>query len=141
MTDEDIEEYARGQINAAAYSDDIHRCYLFHCNACQRVVPFSLRISYSEACSDGRPAYDFAGTVFGTCTHCNQEQILLSIKVDDFEEDEQEYPVCSCGSDTFVLCMCDRYEGPSGLEGFFDEGVLVGKCETCGTHRTFLYTD
>jgi hypothetical protein len=65
----------------------------------------------------------------------------LSIKRDNYEEDEQEHPVCSCGSDTFVLCMCDRYEGLSGFEGFFDEGVLVGKCETCGTHRTFLYTD
>jgi hypothetical protein len=141
MTHQDIEDYAMEQINAAAYPDDIHRCFLFHCSSCQRVMPFSLRISYSKACGDERPAYDFAGTVNGTCSQCSREQILLSIKIDNYAEEEQEHPVCTCGADTFVLCMCDRYEGPSGLEGFFDEGVLVGKCETCGTHKTFLYTD
>jgi hypothetical protein len=141
MTQQDIEDYAKEQINAAAYPDDIHQCSLFHCSTCQRVMPFSLRISYSEAFDGKRPAYDFAGTVYGTCSKCGQELVLLSIRLDNHAEEEQEHPVCICGSDTFILCMCDRYEGPSGLQGFFDEGVLVGKCETCGAFKTFLYTD
>ncbi len=137
----DLEEYAKEQINAAAYPDDIHRCHLYQCDDCKRVLPFSVRISYSVACDKARPAYDFAGTVYGTCARCKKEQKLFSVTVFNHPEEEQEHPVCSCGSDMFVLCMCERYEGPSGLAGFFDEGVLVGKCETCGTARTFLFTD
>ncbi|MFW9958222.1 MAG: hypothetical protein ACFFCT_09125 [Candidatus Odinarchaeota archaeon] len=141
MTHIDLEEYAKEQINASAYPDDDHRCFLYPCSNCNRVVPFNVRISYSVACDDARPANDFAGTVYGTCIQCNQEQNLFSIKRGNYTEKVQEYPVCSCGSDAFILCMCERYEGPSGLTGFFDEGVLVGKCETCGTFNTFLCTD
>jgi hypothetical protein len=137
----DLEDYAREKINAAAYPDDDHRCFLYSCNNCKQVVPFSIRISYSVACDETRPAYDFAGTVYGTCIQCNQEQKLFGITVNNYPEEEQDHPICSCGSDAFILCMCERYEGPSGLTGFFDEGVLVGKCETCGTLKTFLYTD
>ena len=141
MTHIDLEEYAKEQINAAAYPDDDHRCVLFSCGNCNRIVPFKVRISYSVACDEARPTYDFAGTVHGTCIRCNQEQVLFGIIRDNQPENEQEHPVCSCGSDAFILCMSERYEGPSGLAGFFDEGVLVGKCETCGTFKTFLYTD
>jgi hypothetical protein len=141
MTHIDLEEYAKEQINAAAYPDDEHRCFLYPCSNCERVVPFIVRISYSVACDEARPAYDFAGTVHGTCIRCNQEQKLFGIIRNNHPEEEQEHPVCLCGSNAFILCMCERYEGPSGLAGFFDEGVLVGKCETCGTFKTFLYTD
>jgi hypothetical protein len=140
MTFQDLEEYTKEQINAAAYPDDDHRCFLYPCSNCKRVVPFSVRISYSAACDSARPAYDFAGTVYGTCIQCNQEQILFGITRDNHPEEEQEHPTCSCGSDAFILCMCERYEGLSGLTGFFDEGVLAGKCETCGAFKTFLYT-
>jgi hypothetical protein len=27
------------------------------------------------------------------------------------------------------------------LLGFFDEGVVVGKCVECGTNRALVYTD
>jgi hypothetical protein len=141
MIYQDLEEYAKEQINAAAYPADDHRCYVYPCSNCNKVVLFKVRISYSVACDEARPAYDFAGTVYGTCIQCNQEQKLFSIQRGNYPEEEQEYHVCSCGSDAFILCMCERYEGLSGLAGFFDEGVLVGKCETCGTPKTFLYTD
>ena len=141
MSDNELEEYAKNQINAAAYADDVHTCNHFECGHCNEVVPFTLRISYSDACDDARPAQDFAGTVYGTCGKCGSTDSLFGIIRGRFPETEQEHPVCSCGSDSFFLCMCERYEGAYGLQGFFDEGVIVGKCSTCGILRTFLYTD
>jgi hypothetical protein len=141
MTNDTLEDYGKEQINAAAYSDDVHICTLFSCEHCERISPFSLLISYSTACDRARPAADFAGTVQGTCSQCGTTDVLFGIKRGNHPESETEHPVCSCGSDAFVLCLCERYEGASGLQGFFDEGVLVGKCATCGSHKTFLFTD
>lgn len=141
MTDNDLEEYAKKQINASAYSDDIHICNQFRCKQCADIVPFSLLISYSEACDNMRPAQDFAGTVHSTCSKCGSKGVVLCIKRGEYSEVEQEIPRCSCGSDTFFLSMCERYEGAYGLEGFFDEGVLVGKCSRCGNLKTFLFID
>jgi len=141
MPTDELEDYAKEQINAGAYSDDVHTCTLFRCEKCERTVPFVIEISYSAACDKARPALDFAGTVSGTCGDCGMIQTLFSIKRGDYPEVEQEYPVCSCGSYTYITCLCERYEGASGLQGFFDEGVIVGKCATCGTHRTFLFID
>ena len=141
MIDTDLEAFARKQINAETYPDDVHICNQFRCKQCAEVVPFSLCISYSRACDDARPAQDFAGTVHSTCSKCGSKGIVLSIKRGAFPEEEQETPRCSCGSDSFYLCMCERYEGANGLEGFFDEGVIVGKCSRCGALKTFLFTD
>lgn len=141
LSDNELEEYAKLQINAAAYADDVHICNHFECGQCKEVVPFTLRISYSDACDDARPAQDFAGTVFGTCSKCGSTDSIFGIIRGNWPETEQEHPVCSCGSDSFILCMCERYEGAYGLQGFFDEGVLVGRCSNCGIPRTFLFTD
>lgn len=141
MTSENLEDYAKSAINASAYPDDIHRCSLFRCQQCERVVPFMIQISYSDACDEARPALDFAGTVIGTCSECGLVQILFSIKRGEYPEVEQDQPICSCGSNSYILCLCERYEGAYGLQGFFDEGVIAGKCGTCGSHRTFLFTD
>jgi hypothetical protein len=40
-----------------------------------------------------------------------------------------------------VVCECERFEGGDGLSGFFDEGVVVGKCSECGRNRVMVYTD
>jgi hypothetical protein len=119
MTQQEPEDYAKEQINEAGYPDDEHRCSLFQCHKCETVMPFSVRISYSTACDSTRPAYDFAGTVYGTCIGCNQEQKLFSIIRNNHPEEEQEHSACSCGFDAFILCMCERYEGPYGLAVFF----------------------
>ena len=34
-----------------------------------------------------------------------------------------------------------RIEGDEGVMGFFDEGVVVGKCSNCGRNRVFVHTD
>ncbi|MBN2229065.1 MAG: hypothetical protein JW779_05680 [Candidatus Thorarchaeota archaeon] len=118
----------------------MHICNQFRCKQCSSDI-FSLRISYSIASDRKRPAQDFAGTVHSRCSTCGSTGIVLSIIRGENPEDEQETPRCSCGSDTFILCMCERYEGVEGLQGFFDEGVLVGKCSDCGSLKTFLFTD
>ncbi len=141
MKETNLDEYAKEQLNVSAYADDVHVCTTFQCEYCGRAVPFSVLISYSEACDKARPPSDFAGTVYGTCTECGTGKILFSIVTNGRPEVEDEHPVCSCGSDAFILCMCERYEGEYGLAGFFDEGVIVGKCAVCGTNRTFLFTD
>ncbi len=141
MADNELEEYAKEQINAAAYPEDVHNCIIFRCDTCRMVIPFSVTISYSVACDKNRPSLDFAGTVFGTCSQCGLSIILFSIKRNNQPEEERERPTCSCGSDTYIVCLCERYEGSSGFEGFFDEGVIAGECAVCGTHRTFLFTD
>jgi hypothetical protein len=41
----------------------------------------------------------------------------------------------------FVVCECERFEGDEGVFGFFDEGVVVGKCLECGCNRVMVYTD
>jgi len=141
VPDTELEEYAKEQINAAAYTEDVHTCSHFTCSQCGRMVPISLLISYSKACDKARPALDFAGTVQSTCSNCGLVEIRLRIIRGKNPEVEQEHPVCSCGSQSFFVCMCERYEGAQGLQGFFDEGVIVGKCSTCGSLRTFLFTD
>lgn len=137
----DLDEYAKQQLNASAYPDDVHICSMFQCDRCQRTMPFSILMSYSEACDTARPPSDFAGTLRGTCTECGMEKTLFSIITDGLPEVKDEHPICSCGSDAFILCLCERYEGEEGLSGFFDEGVIVGKCVVCGVNRTFLFTD
>jgi len=141
MSDCELENYAKEQINAEAYADDVHICTQFRCNHCELIAPFSLLISYSNACDENRPASDFAGTIYSTCSICGSVETPLSIIRGNHPEAEKEHPVCSCGSNSFFLCMCERYEGAHGLEGFFDEGVIVGKCSSCGSFRTFLFTD
>jgi len=141
MSNNELEEYAKEQINASAYPDDEHICTHFMCEYCQEIVPLALDISYSRACDKARPALDFAGTVRSTCSKCGSIETKFSIIRDQHPEVEQEHQVCSCGSDSFFVCMCERYEGVQGLQGFFDEGVIVGKCSTCGSHKTFLFTD
>jgi len=141
VSDDELEEYAKEQIGASAYPDDKHVCSFFKCEQCGATVPLALDISYSQACDNARPALDFAGTVRSTCSKCGSVETIFSIIRGQHPEEEQEHPVCSCGSDTFLVCMCERYEGAQGLQGFFDEGVIVGKCSACGNLRTFLFTD
>ena len=41
----------------------------------------------------------------------------------------------------FLVGRCERFEGDEGLSGFFDEGVVVGKCHRCGRNRVMVYVD
>ena len=36
---------------------------------------------------------------------------------------------------------CFWLEREEGMMGFFDEGVVVGKCVECGQEQAFVYTD
>ena len=46
-----------------------------------------------------------------------------------------------CGNRSFIAGMCERFEGEKGIPGFFDEGVIVGRCTECSRKRAFVFTD
>lgn len=52
-----------------------------------------------------------------------------------------EKPVCECGSRIFFVGQCERIEGEQGIPGFFDEGVIAGKCTDCKRNQAFAFTD
>ncbi|HBE39863.1 MAG TPA: hypothetical protein DDW27_01400 [Bacteroidales bacterium] len=53
----------------------------------------------------------------------------------------EERPECDCGKSIFITGECERIEGEQGIPGFFDEGVIVGKCISCNRNRTFAFID
>ena len=66
---------------------------------------------------------------------------FLSFTGDHRRCEREERPVCECGSVHFLVGECERIEGEEGMLGFFDEGVVVGQCLTCGCTRAFVYID
>ena len=40
-----------------------------------------------------------------------------------------------------LFAECERIERDDGMMGFFDEGVVVGKCAQCGQNRALVHTD
>ena len=60
---------------------------------------------------------------------------------DDKPAPKANYTRCRCGSRYFFVAECERIEGAGGLPGFFDEGVLVGRCADCGRMQAFIFSD
>ena len=75
------------------------------------------------------------------CPRCNGERVVFGFTGGGRKPWRQEQPACECGSGEFLAGMCERYEGADGLTGFFDEGIIVGKCARCGRNRVFVATD
>ena len=132
----DLEAFARQCIAAERYAGDVHTFTVFECDQCG-LVPFELTIEHHT----GSEPYDFAGIMTGRCTRCGRSAVLFGITGEHRQPERRETPVCECGSKQFIAAMCERYEGEEGLTGFFDEGVLVGKCAVCGRNQALVFTD
>jgi hypothetical protein len=66
---------------------------------------------------------------------------LFTFTGDSRQKLRDERPECECGGRSFIVGLCERIEGEQGIPGFFDEGVIVGKCTLCNRNKAFLYTD
>lgn len=133
---DDLEGYARQRIAAHKYPGDYHSFRMFVCDHCG-VIPLALTIEHHT----GAKKSNFKGIIFGRCAQCGTEKRVFSFTGAHRKPLKVEKPVCKCGNDHFWVGECERIEREDGIMGFFDEGVVVGKCSGCGHKRAFVYTD
>jgi hypothetical protein len=131
-----LEAFARECIAADRYPDDNHVFRPFQCAACGAMA-FEPTIEHHTGSAEG----DFKGVIWGECAACGRRQRLFSFIGQHRTWLREEKPVCACGNGSFVVAECERIEGEKGLQGFFDEGVVVGACCGCGHNQAFVYTD
>ncbi|MHB9032113.1 MAG: hypothetical protein ACYC6L_03590 [Anaerolineae bacterium] len=131
-----LELYARQCIGAEHYPEDVHTFEVFTCDHCG-AAPFEITIAQYT----GSETWDFKGIIYGRCSVCGRSTTLFGVTGEHRQHERDEYPTCACGSRRLYTAMCERYEGPEGLEGFFDEGVVVGQCAVCGLNLTLVNTD
>ena len=132
----DLEAFAKDRIAADRYRSDHHFFRPFTCDACG-VVPFEMTIEHHTGSKKG----NFKGMIWGECAECGSGKRLFSFTGEHRKRLREEKPVCECGNASFLAGECERIEGDEGLMGFFDEGVVVGKCSRCGRNRALVYTD
>ena len=132
----DLERYAGKCIAAHRYPNDVHMFSAKKCPTCG-VAPLELTIEHHS----GSKKKNFRGVILGKCTKCNNTTRIFSFTGDHRTPVREEKPICKYGSAYFLVGECERIERDEGLLGFFDEGVVVGKCIECGTNRAFVYTD
>lgn len=131
-----LEAFARKCIAAHRYPDDYHFFTPAKCPACG-VVPLELTIEHHTGSKQG----DFKGVIFAQCSECGGEKRIFSFTGKHRKPLREEKPACQCGNVYFLVGECERIERDEGGLGFFDEGVVVGKCSRCGRNRAMVYTD
>lgn len=131
-----LREFALAAIAADRFPRDEHRLRSLACATCN-VTPQEVSVEHH---SGDRPG-DFHGVVHGRCTTCGEESTLFSITGQHSQLLRQEEIRCRCGQNGWWLVICDRIEGEDGLPGFFDEGVVVGRCASCGYQHVVVAYD
>ncbi len=132
----ELEAFARDRLDAHHHPDDHHLFRPFACDACG-VAAFGLTIEHHTGSEEG----DFKGVIRGACAECGSEKRLFSFTGAHRERLREETPVCVCRNESFIAAECERIEGDGGVAGFFDEGIIVGKCSRCGRNRALVRTD
>jgi hypothetical protein len=132
---QDLKSFARKQIAADRYPDDHHFFKFAKCENCG-IVPLTLTIEHHS----GSKKNNFRGVIWAEC-ECGRRERIFSFTGSHRKPERSEMPGCRCGNKCFVVCECERFEGDQGTFGFFDEGVVVGKCSECGRNRVMVYTD
>jgi len=132
----DLQAYARKQIAAEKYPNDTHISKLAKCANCG-VAPMELTIEHHT----GSKKKNFRGVIWGRCSQCGDQTRIFSFTGVHRKPEREEKPTCKCGNPWFIVCECERIERDEGIPGFFDEGVVVGKCSECGKNQAFVYTD
>jgi len=132
----DLDAFAEQCINSHNYPDHFHKFRLYVCNSC-RSETFKLTIEHHA----GSEEWNFRGIIWGECTSCGYLGPLFTFTGPHRKWLKEERPECECGSRVFTAGQCERFEGEQGIPGFFDEGVIVGKCTVCKRNRVFIYTD
>ena len=132
----DLQSYAENCIAAQHYPNDYHFFNPAKCFVCG-VVPLALIIEHHTGAKPG----NFKGNIFGHCMDCGEQTRIFSFTGSHRKPVFEEKPACQCGSVHFLVGECERIERDEGQLGFFDEGVVVGKCFQCGQKHAFVYTD
>lgn len=132
----ELEDFAKQCINSKNYPDNYHNFTLYTCNSC-RSSTFKLTIEHHT----GSEEWNFRGIIWGECAECGYLMRLFTFTGTHREKLREVKPVCECGSRIFLSGQCERIEGENGIPGFFDEGVIVGKCTSCKRNQTFVHTD
>lgn len=130
-----LHRYARKRLGAAAYPQDYHPWKVYGCPECG-TVPLTLRIEHHT----GSTAPDFRGLVYACCTVCGEERRVFGFTGAHRRREREERPTCRCGASAFYVAQLDRIESGE-MAGFYDEGVIVGQCASCGAHRVFVNID
>ena len=131
-----LDEFARQCINADNYPDDYHVFTLYSCPSCKG-SEFRITIEHHT----GSKEWNFKGIIWGECASCRHLARLFTFTGEHRKFLRDEHPVCECGNNIFTAGQCERTEGEKGFTGFFDEGVIVGKCSSCNRNKVFAYTD
>ena len=132
----ELDDFARQCIDSHNHPDDDHKFTIFYCNSCK-----SSRFRLTVEHHTGSEEWNFRGIIWGECAGCGYLMRLFTFTGESRSMVREERPVCECGHRTFTIAMCERFEGEQGIPGFFDEGVIVGRCEDCGRNRTIVFTD
>ena len=131
-----LKAFAEKKLNASEYSNDYHIFTTKKCPTCGQ-APFEVTIEHHSGSKKG----DFKGMIFGLCAECNKRTRIFSFTGQHRKFVRETKPVCKCGSKYFLVGECERIEGDEGVLGFFDEGVVVGKCVDCSRNQVFVFTD
>lgn len=131
-----LHRFALERLDAARHPKSSHPYKEYECKECGSGT-WEVVLDHDPG-SDWR---DFNGFVVGRCTRCHEYAALFAFFAPDRRCGSEEYLSCPCGSTRFSVAMCERYEGDDGIPGFFDEGVIVGKCADCKRNAVFAFTD
>jgi hypothetical protein len=131
-----LEDFAKECIRSQNYPDDYHKFHLYTCNSC-RSTTFKLTIEHHS----GSEELNFRGIIWGECSACGYLMRLFTFTGEHREKLREERPVCECGTRIFMAGQCERFEGEQGIPGFFDEGVIVGRCTQCNRNQSFIFFD
>jgi hypothetical protein len=132
----DLDAFAEQCINSRNYPDHLHTFRLYVCNSCGSAT-FKVTIEHHT----GSETWNFKGIIWGECTTCGYLGPLFTFTGTHRKWLRDERPECECGSRTFTAGQCERFETEQGIPGFFDEGVIAGKCTVCKRNKVFVYTD
>lgn len=132
----ELEDFAKKCINSQEYPNDNHIFLQYKCVSCNSPV---IKITIEH--HSGSEEWRFRGVIWGECAVCGYLMRLFTFTGEHREILSTDYPVCDCGNRDFIAGQCERYEGEQGILGFFDEGVIVGKCTKCNRNKAFVFTD
>ncbi len=132
----ELEDFARECLAADRHPGDDHFFTLYRCKSCGSSL-FRLTIEHHT----GSQEWNFRGIIWGECAGCGYLCRLFTFTGEHRQPVSEERPVCNCGNRIFFTGQCERYEGEEGIPGFFDTGVIAGKCSQCKRNRVFVITD
>lgn len=131
-----LRTFALKAIAAEKYPRARHRCRTPSCPTCG-AVPLELTVETHSGSTNA----NFRGVIHGRCPGCGGETDIFRFTGPHRQAEGQQCLTCRCGGAAFWLTICERIEGDEGLPGFFDEGVVAGRCAACGRQQLIVAFD